>query len=218
MEQQAPETEPVVPAPERAAEPPQRAWHGKWLALALVTLVVCALDQCTKHWAQNSLQPRPGRRIVLVEGYLALSYVRNPGAAWGFLARSNESFRRPFFIGISLLAMGFILYLFRRLERGQLMLMTALSLVMGGAIGNFIDRIRYNYVVDFVDFHVKHRFKWPTFNVADVAITVGVVLLFIEMFVLPRLRRRQARTVQPAPAPLPERSIEDGEPPEGDAR
>lgn len=197
-EQQAPGTEPV-PAPER-----RHAWHGKWLALLLITLVVCALDQCTKHWAQHDLQVRPGRRIVLVEGYLALSYVRNPGAAWGFLARSNESFRRPFFIGISVLAMGFILYLFRRLERGQLLLMTALSLVMGGAIGNFIDRLRYNYVVDFVDFHVGHRFKWPTFNVADVAITVGVVLLFVEMFVLPRLRRRRAGAVQPAAAPLPE--------------
>jgi signal peptidase II len=63
---------------------------------------------------------------------------------------------------------------------------------MGGAVGNFIDRIRYNYVVDFIDLHLKNHFKWPTFNVADIAITIGVFFLFAEMFILPPIRRRRA--------------------------
>jgi signal peptidase II len=180
------------PPPEATPALDQR-WRGKWLALAIITVVCVGLDQGTKHWAQTDLQHRLTRRVTLVEGYLALSYVRNPGAAWGFLARANKSFRRPFFIGISIIAMLFILYLFRKLEPGQHLMMTALSLVMGGAIGNFIDRIRFNYVVDFIDFHIQRRFKWPTFNVADIAITIGVLLLFLEMFILPRVRRRRQR-------------------------
>jgi signal peptidase II len=185
------------PPPVAAPAPP---WRGKWLALAIITVVCVGLDQGTKHWAQTDLQHRLTRHVTLIDGYLKLSYVRNPGAAWGFLARSHRSFRRPFFIGISIVAMLFILYLFRRLEPGQRLMMTALSLVMGGAIGNFIDRIRFNYVVDFIDFHVQRRFKWPTFNVADIAITVGVALLFLEMFVLPRLRRRRQRAAARAVA------------------
>ena len=69
--------------------------RAKWILLVVVTAVVCAADQGTKQWAQTDLQHRPGRRLVLVEGYAALSYVRNPGAAWGFLSRSRSSVRRP---------------------------------------------------------------------------------------------------------------------------
>jgi len=167
-------------------------WRGKWIALVIITVVAVGLDQWSKHWAENDLQHRLTRRVTLIDGYLALTYVRNPGAAWGFLAGSHESFRRPFFVTISVVAMVFILYLFLRLQRGQRLMMMALSLVMGGAIGNFIDRIRFNYVVDFIDFHVRRSFKWPTFNVADIAISVGVALLFIEMFVMPRRRRKRA--------------------------
>jgi signal peptidase II len=184
---------PPSTAPERPSPPAAKRSRGtKWLVLLLIAVGVIAADQATKHWAQQELQLEPGRRIQLIEGYLSFSYVRNPGAAWGFLARSNASFRRPFFIGISLVAMLFILYLFIRLEPGQRLLLVALSLVMGGAIGNFIDRVRFNYVVDFIDFHIKQKFKWPTFNVADVAITIGVALLFAEMFIVPVLQRRKA--------------------------
>jgi len=170
-------------------EPTARPWPARWLYLLLITTTVGAADQATKHWAQYDLQPVRQQRLL--KGYIKFNftYVRNPGAAWGFLARAEESFRRPFFLIISLVAMTFILYLFLRLQRGQLLLMAALALVMGGAVGNFIDRIRYNYVVDFLDFRVG-GFKWPTFNVADVAITVGVIFLFAEMFLLPWLRHR----------------------------
>lgn len=186
---------PPTATPPEETPPEPRGWPTRWIYLALIAAVIGAGDQATKHWAQRELQPV--RQIRLVEGYLQLNltYVRNPGAAWGFLSRTEGSFRRPFFIGISCVAMIFILYLFVRLQRGQRLLMLALSLVMGGAIGNFIDRVRYNYVVDFLDCRLG-SFKWPTFNVADVAITVGVILLFAEMFILPWLRHRKQRRAE----------------------
>jgi signal peptidase II len=191
--------QPDQPEPEQPEQPEQheqheqpeqpRPWPARWIYLLLITVAVGALDQASKQWAQHDLQPVRQQRVL--QGYVKfnLTYVRNPGAAWGFLAQSDESFRRPFFLVISCVAMVFILYLFLRLLRGQVLLMVALALVMGGAVGNFIDRIRYNYVVDFLDFRVG-GFKWPTFNVADVAITVGVIFLFAEMFLLPWVRRR----------------------------
>ena len=84
--------------------------------------------------------------------------------------------------------------------------MVALALVMGGAVGNFVDRMRYNYVVDFIDFRVGHRFKWPTFNVADMAITVGVILLFAEMSSWLRLGRRRRAGHRPPRSPSPKTS------------
>lgn len=153
----------------------------KWLVLLLVTLFVAITDQASKKWADTDLFNRPQRRVMLIEGYLDFSYVRNPGAAWGFLAHADESFRKPFFAIVSVVAMAFILYLFVRLKPGQHFLLAALSLVLGGAVGNFIDRLYHDYVIDFIHAHWHDRFHWPTFNVADIAITIGVILLLAEM-------------------------------------
>jgi signal peptidase II len=186
----------LVADKEQGAAPAARARsfrRTKWVILLVVTLLVAALDQASKHWAETELQQRPGGKITLVRDYLSFNYVRNPGAAWGFLARAKESFRQPFFITISVLAMAFILFVHFRLEPGQLLLLVALSLVMGGAVGNFIDRLRHHYVVDFIKMHFRHRYEWPTYNVADVAITIGVALLFIEMFVGHKAQRRGSR-------------------------
>ncbi len=164
--------------------------RNKWLILIMITVLGAAVDQWTKQWAHQDLQFRPGGRVTLVEGYAAFSYVRNPGAAWGFLADADESFRKPFFVVINIAAMLFILYIHFRLEPGQYLLLVALACVLSGAVGNFIDRLKYNYVVDFIKVHYQYRFEWPTFNVADIAITCGVILLFAEMFITPILRRR----------------------------
>lgn len=204
-------TEPGSPAPEPAApasdegaalSPPvspeaaRRFRRTRWLVLVLVVLVIAGLDQWSKHWADQSLRLNHGGRITVLDDYFAFSYVRNPGAAWGFLARADERFRQPFFVGVSVLAMVFIFFLHRRLEPGQYWTLAALSLVMGGAVGNFIDRLRFRYVIDFIELHFRHRYRWPTFNVADIAITAGVLLLFLEMFLGPWLRRRRARESQ----------------------
>ena len=160
----------------------------KWIVLVVVVLGLGAADQVTKQWAQDDLQQRPGRSIQLASSYIGFTYVRNPGAAWGFLSGPKyASFRRPFFISISIVAMVFIGVIFFYLQRGQGLLMTALSLIMSGAVGNFIDRIRLNYVIDFIDVRIPlpggSVFYWPKFNVADVAITLGVLVLLLEMFI-----------------------------------
>lgn len=124
------------------------------------------------------------RQITVVPGFWNHIYVQNFGAAWGFLGGVDEKIRRPFFIGISILAVIVVMGLYRQVQPGQRMLATALSLIVGGALGNFIDRVQYGYVVDFIDWYItvggdeKH---WPTFNVADIAITIGVGLLAIEI-------------------------------------
>ena len=120
--------------------------------------------------------------IEVVDGFWNWRYVENPGAAWGLLSGASPEVRIPFFFAVSLGALVFILWFFRKLRDDQRLLVWSLSLVAGGAIGNFIDRLHLSYVIDFVDWYVG-RHHWPTFNVADAAITVGVGLLIVDMFV-----------------------------------
>jgi signal peptidase II len=168
--------------------------------MLVVALSVGAIDQASKHWAHTSLAQQPRGRIDLVEDCFSLTYVRNPGAAWGFLSRRPASFRRPFFLAVSAVAIAFIIYLFVRLQPDQRMLKIALSLVMGGALGNLIDRVRFNYVIDFFDFYLGRTFRWPTFNVADVAISCGVGLLFLDMILVSLRQRRERRALATAGA------------------
>lgn len=186
-------TDDLAPTTPPPAPPQQRSTAFRWWMLLVVLLLSVSLDQWSKHWAQTELQTLPGRSITLVPGYAGFTYVRNPGAAWGFLARSDVSFRRPFFLGMTVLAMIFMGVIFVRLEESQRWLLWALALILSGALGNFIDRLRFNYVVDFIDLHLEGRFYWPKFNIADVAITVGVVMLLLEMVAGPWWRRRAAR-------------------------
>jgi signal peptidase II len=130
------------------------------------------------------------RHVPVVDGFWSFRYIENPGAAWGLLAGASESVRVPFFIAISIAAMILILAFFRRLEERQKLLIYGLSLVFGGAIGNFIDRLHQSYVIDFIDWYVG-RYHWPTFNVADAAITTGVGLLLAD-WIVEVLRERKA--------------------------
>jgi lipoprotein signal peptidase len=169
--------------PEAPTPPSPRAsplFRRAALLVAVSALVIVA-DQATKHVVEQSVR---GRTVRVMPGF-DLRYARNPGAAWGLLADVSERYRRPFFIGVSVLAMAFIVFTYSRAGQEQRRLRLALALILGGAIGNFIDRMAYGYVVDFVDWHarlfgrVRH---WPTFNIADAGITVGVLLLAIDLF------------------------------------
>jgi signal peptidase II len=121
------------------------------------------------------------RHIDVIKGYWAFRFARNRGGAWGLLGDQPESIRRPFFLAISILAIFFIVSLYRKLTQPQLALRWGLPLVLGGALGNLVNRIQYNYVVDFIDLSYQGH-HWPTFNVADIAIVAGVVLMAIDMF------------------------------------
>jgi lipoprotein signal peptidase len=125
------------------------------------------------------------RQITVVPGFWNHVYVQNFGAAWGILSERNEKFRKPFFTAVTFLAFFVVLGIFVRLPRRDRLMTSALACILGGAVGNYIDRVRFGYVIDFIDWYVtvggeeKH---WPTFNVADIAISVAVGLILIQTF------------------------------------
>ena len=153
----------------------------QWLGLALLILVV---DQLTKVLILAYYHP--GEVTVLTD-WLNIVRVHNRGAAFSFLAGA-DGWQRWFFVGIGVAATGFILYLLRA-HAGQRLFCFALTCIMGGAIGNVVDRLLHGYVVDMVDFHIG-RWHFPAFNVADSAITLGVIFLLLDEIL--RVRRARA--------------------------
>ena len=170
------------------------------LPLITVSLVVLA-DQITKLWAiaslkQLLLQSAPAERfITVIDGFFRFYYTENPGASWGLLRDASPEFRIPFFIVVSLVAIVFVLWYLTKLGSRQKLQAFSISLILGGALGNLIDRIRIGRVVDFIQWYLvveepinlgvvmiePGEKYWPIFNIADVAITIGVILLIGEM-------------------------------------
>lgn len=145
-----------------------------WLWLSAVVLV---LDQATKRLVDTSMQLY--QTIELIPSF-QLTYMRNQGAAFSFLSGAG-GWQRWFFIGLALLASVFICFWLKWLARTQRWEAVAWALVLGGALGNLIDRILYGYVIDFLDVYYGD-WHWPAFNIADSAITVGVVMLLFDSF------------------------------------
>ena len=149
----------------------------RYLTLSIIASVILILDQATKLYVDANF--RLHETVPVIRDFFHLTYVRNKGAAFGILA--DNAVRIPFFITVSIIAMLGILWYIKRLRDDQRLAIYSLSLVFSGALGNLIDRIRLGEVIDFLDvFWQRHH--WPAFNVADSAITVGVTLLFIEMW------------------------------------
>jgi signal peptidase II len=146
--------------------------------MILISGGVLVLDQATKVLVDKTITLH--QSIEIVPNFAHLTYLRNTGAAFGFLAGARSSLRIVFFALISLVAIGCIVYLIRGLRPQQKTLLASLSLILGGAIGNLIDRLRLGEVIDFIDLH-WYDIHWPAFNVADSAISIGVALLFIQM-------------------------------------
>jgi signal peptidase II len=168
--------------------------------LALLGVVVL-IDQGTKALISGFLELHEYR--PLIDGLLSLSCVHNRGAAFGVLNEAGLPHQSVVLSVLSLAALGAIAYYFVRLPAAARLPRIALALVLGGAIGNLIDRLRLGYVVDFI--HVYwHEHAWPDFNAADSAITVGVVLLILDILREPRARRSGARGMDTA-APTPGR-------------
>jgi signal peptidase II len=138
-----------------------------------VLLITVVLDQASKIVIDRLLPLHTS--IPVIDNLFSLTYIRNKGAAFGIFAGTSETFRLTFLIVFSLIAIGFVVKLLIHLPRREKALLTALSLILGGAIGNLIDRIAYGEVIDFLDFYWSH-YHWPAFNLADSSITVGVVI------------------------------------------
>jgi signal peptidase II len=152
----------------------------QWLGIAFLILV---LDQLSK--VAILLYYQLGESTYLTE-WLNLVRVHNRGAAFSFLAGAG-GWQRWFFVGIGAAATVFMIYLMRS-HAGQKLFCGALACIMGGAIGNVVDRLVHGYVVDMVDFHIG-TWHFPAFNLADSAITLGVILLLLDEL----LRVRRAR-------------------------
>lgn len=143
----------------------------KWRIVASSVVVIVLADQATKALVDRWMPLH--HSIPVIDGLFNLTYIRNTGAAFGIFSGAHEVFRRPFLIGVSLVAMGFILVMLKRLRHDATGLIMALAFILAGAIGNLIDRILYGEVIDFLDVYWKH-YHWPAFNVADSCITIGV--------------------------------------------
>jgi signal peptidase II len=149
---------------------------NKYLWVCSIVGVVLILDQITKYSIQTRV--RLHDIITVVPGFFNITHVRNRGAAFGVLSNLPEFWRSAFFILTAIVAVGVIaVFIWKTHERLPVF---AFSLIAGGAVGNLIDRIRYGEVVDFIQWYVK-SYYWPSFNVADSAITLGVGLLAFEM-------------------------------------
>lgn len=202
---------------------------SKWKLLALLAGFWLVADQVTKYLAvehltaafaaarartlpeklsafveQKNLLERglADRSPVTVTSFWQHRYTQNRGAAWGVLSGATERFRVPFFYLVSVAAVIFIFSYYRKLRTDQRYLQVALALVLGGAIGNAIDRVLRGYVIDFIDWHwfdpnwMRPSLHWPTFNIADSGITVGLAMLFLEMLFAKKAARQPA---EPAP-------------------
>jgi len=147
---------------------------SRYLLLAAVAGTVLLLDQVTKTMIQHAMQLRES--ISVVDGLFSLTYIRNTGAAFGLFAGRADGLRMAFFGTVSVVAIVFLWTLFARTPREAWLGRLAIALVMGGAMGNLVDRIRFGEVVDFLDFYIG-RYHWPAFNVADSCISIGVALM-----------------------------------------
>jgi len=153
--------------------------HKKYPLTIVVSLLVIILDQCSKYLIIKSFALH--QSLDIIEHYLTIVHIRNKGIAFGLLAGQGGGTRTIFLIITSLFAIAFIFYLLSSLKDRQTYAIVTLSLILGGALGNLIDRIRWGEVVDFIDVH-WHNYHWPAFNCADSAISIGVVLLVIGIF------------------------------------
>lgn len=160
----------------------------RFLFLAGVVGTVFILDQITKRVVQETM--RLHESIPVIDGLFSLTYIRNPGAAFGLFAEHGDGLRMAFFGTISVVAIVFLMAFFLKMPKEAFLGRLSVSMVMGGALGNLVDRVRFGEVVDFLDFYIG-PYHWPAFNVADSCISVGVALL-IWYFI-----REERRTGQP---------------------
>ena len=151
--------------------------NRRLILIAIVVLVTLALDQGTKQWARAELQGRPATTIV--PGYLDFEYHENPGSAFGLLR--DVKYARYILIGVGLLALVLVWTMVRQVKTGQRVADISYALVAGGAVGNLIDRVYIGRVVDFILMHFHRKYIWPAYNIADVALVAGVILLVLVL-------------------------------------
>jgi signal peptidase II len=151
-----------------------------------IAIVVVFLDQATKAWIVSTMRLHDS--FAVIGGFFNITHIRNPGAAFGFMAGATPLFRYTFFMAVTVAAILLILHYFRASRIKEPFEVSALALILAGAVGNLIDRVRFGEVVDFLDVYVG-SYHWPAFNMADSAISVGAAILIAVL-----LRKRKKPT------------------------
>jgi signal peptidase II len=139
-----------------------------------VTAFILIMDQLTKAVILSNMGI--GESVPIITGFFSITHVRNPGAAFGFLASASPMFRNIFFLAVTIMAVLLILYYIKNAKPEEQYVVFPLSLILGGALGNLIDRVRFGDVVDFLDVYIGTH-HWPAFNVADSSISIGAIVL-----------------------------------------
>ncbi len=147
----------------------------KLLYLISICTLILVLDQVIKIYVHTNFNLHESKTII--DGFFSFTYVRNPGAAFGMLRNTPELFRRVFFLSVTPIAIVVLFYFLATIKPQDIFQIIAISLIFSGALGNYIDRVRFEYVIDFLDFYIGN-IHYPAFNVADIAIVCGVFLWF----------------------------------------
>ena len=144
----------------------------------VVMALVVPLDQITKFYISSSMSLHDS--FPVIDGLFNITYVRNTGAAFGFLAKASPMIRCTFLIAVTVAVILLIIYYIWKIKAEEKLFVFPLSLILGGAVGNLIDRVHFGYVIDFLDFYIG-SYHWPAFNVADSAISIGAIILIFEV-------------------------------------
>lgn len=152
----------------------------KYWLLLIFSIGILLLDQWTKTMVLQKLALY--QRVEVIRGFFNLTHVRNTGGAFGIFGGEKGGLGSILFVIVSLIAMGAIVFLFLKIKENEKTLALSFSLILSGAVGNLIDRLRCGEVIDFLDVHVS-TYHWPAFNVADSAICVGIGLMALELLI-----------------------------------
>ena len=144
----------------------------------LIALLILVLDHLTKLIASAKLNP--DLPVEIIPGYLRFSYWENSGVAFGLFNDMASAWKPYILAAMAIIAVVVIFIYGMHVPTGRKLLHLSLAIMIGGILGNFVDRLMRGYVVDFIDFHIHDSYHWPTFNVADSAITIGIALLLID--------------------------------------
>jgi signal peptidase II len=150
---------------------------ARHLAAGVSVAAVAVVDQLVKLAVQHSLPL--GIVLPVIPGLFNLTHIQNPGAAFGLFAGLPAGVRKPLLIGVSVVAIGLLLYLYSQLASHDRLPRVAIALILGGALGNLYERVRFGAVVDYLDVFLG-QYHWPAFNLADAAITVGTGILVLS--------------------------------------
>ena len=151
---------------------------NKYIKLVVFAGIIVLLDQVTKALIIDHISFN--QTIPVMRGFFNITHIHNPGGAFGLMANLSPALRSIIFLFISSLAVGLIFYFYKKTPPNYPWLAAAFALIFGGALGNLIDRLRFGFVIDFLDFYVGNL-HWPAFNVADSAISVGIGIFVFHL-------------------------------------